>query len=353
MKKLSLLFVLLAITSCSKDDENNTENQVSQQPGVYTHAGSGKKGLKDGTGSTADFNDPNGLAIDATGNVYVADYSNNVIRKITPKGEVSIFAGTGTGGSTNGASTSASFNNPTAVAIDGSGNLYVADYGNHKIRKITVSGVVSTLAGSGTKGSADGTDIGASFNAPKGIAVDASGAIYVADSDNNKIRKITALGVVTTFAGSGISGMQDGTGFSASFKTPVGLAIDKEGNLYVTDSNQKIRKITPAGVVTTLAGSGNTGSTNGSSTKASFNQPEGIAVDPKGNVYVADTNNNLIRKISPTGEVSTLAGSGNQGNADGSYTTASFGAPRGLIIDTSGNIYIGDSENHRIRKIVF
>ena len=202
--------------------------------------------------------------------------------------------------------------------MDSAGNVYVADYGNSKIRKITPAGVVAAFAGSGAQGDADGTASAASFNYPESVAVDSAGNVYVADYGNDEIRKITRAGVVTTFAGSGAPGDADGTGSAASFNGPEGIAVDSAGNVYVADyGNNKIRKITPAGVVTTLAGSGAQGDAGGTGSAASFDGPEGVAVDSADNVYVGDEFNNDIRKITSAGVVTTFAGSGAQGGADG------------------------------------
>ena len=267
---------------------------------------------------------------------------------------VSTFAGTATvSGSTNGTGTAAKFNNPAGVVFDAtSGNVYVADTNNNLIRKITSSGVVSTLAGSGAVGSANGTGAAASFSGPMSVAVDASGNVYVADTGNNLIRKITPAGVVTTWAGSGAAGTTNATGTSASFHTPSGVAVDSTGNVYVGDSvNNLIRKISPTQVVTTFAGTGAVGSVNGASASASFNYPLGVAVDTAGNVYVADYYNSLIRKIS-AGTVTTFAGAmGNMGYADGPASSAWFNYPADIVVDSSGNVYVGDSSNHLIRKI--
>jgi sugar lactone lactonase YvrE len=319
---------------------------------VTTLAGSGASGSADGTGSAASFNLPFGVAVDGGGNVYVADFMNHKIRMVTPGGAVTTFAGTGVPGSTDGPASTASFNGPFGVALDGAGNVYVADKGNSKIRKITPGGVVTTFAGSGVPGHADGTGTAASFYQPNGVAVDGGGNVYVGDTVNQKIRKVTPGGVVTTLAGSGSPGSADGTGTAASFYFPEGVAVDQGGNVYVGDYlNCKIRKITPEGVVTTLAGSGSGGGSDGAGTIAKFNGPSGVAVDGRGNVYVADNGNSKIRKITPRGFVTTLAGSNQPGSADGIGTAASFNRPFGVAVDGSGTVYVADTYGNKIRTI--
>ncbi|MES2410232.1 MAG: T9SS type A sorting domain-containing protein [Bacteroidota bacterium] len=316
---------------------------------VTTFAGS-TQGYTDGAGSAAQFHLPYGVATDAAGNVYVGDQNNHKIRKITPTGVVTTFAGS-TQGSDDGIVTVAKFNNPHGVATDAAGNVYVADLLNHRIRKITPSGVVSTFAGS-SQGYADGPGASARFYSPTGVATDGSGNVYVADYNNNKIRKITSAGVVSTLAGS-IYGFAEGTGASAQFRNPTGVATDALGNVYVADYyNDRIRKITPAGVVTTLAGSGPAlGSSDGIGEAAKFYRPIALTTDETGNVYVSDTLGQKIRKVTPTGVVTTLAGNGSSGSTDGPGTTAKFNHPIGIATDAAGNIYIADATNHRIRKI--
>ncbi|RYY12342.1 MAG: hypothetical protein EOO36_17620, partial [Cytophagaceae bacterium] len=222
---------------------------------------------------------------------------------------------------------------------------------NNCIRKITAAGVVSTLAGTGTNGLANGAAATARFNGPNGLAIDAQGTLYVADYFNCSIRKITAAGVVSTLAGTGARGYADGPGSTAQFAGPEGLALDAQGTLYVADfGNYRIRKITAAGVVSTLAGTGNSGAADGPGSAATFNSPTGIAVDPQGNVYAADIVNDRIRKITPDGVVSTLAGSGTAGAANGPVATAQFDSPSGLTIDANGVLYVTEY-SARIRRI--
>ncbi|MCF6212654.1 MAG: Ig-like domain-containing protein, partial [Flavobacteriaceae bacterium] len=318
---------------------------------VSTLAGSGTHAFADGTGTAAQFSWPHGIAIDASGIIYVAEEGNHRIRKITPSGVVTTLAGSGTAGFADGTGSAAQFNGPNGVAVDGSGNVYVADLSNNRIRKITAAGVVTTLAGSGAQGSANGTGTAAQFLFPRDVAVDGSGNVYVADYFNDLIRKITPAGVVSTLAGS-TRGYTDATGTAAMFNLPQSVAVDGLGTVYVADSfNQRIRKITPSGVVTTLAGSGTQGWVDGTGTAAKFRFPSGIALDASGNIYISDLNNHRIRKITAAGVVTTLAGSGVGGFADGVGTAAQFKNPSGIAIDASGLIYVADYNNHRIRKI--
>ena len=265
---------------------------------IYDAYGQPAAGYADGTGAAAQFGGPQGVTVDSSGAVYVADSSNNRIRKISPAGVVTTLAGSGVAGYADGTGAAAQFSYPEGVAVDSSGAVYVADSGNNRIRKISPAGVVTTLAGSGVTGYADGTGAAAQFSNPDAVAVDSSGAVYVAEYYNNRIRKISPAGVVTTLAGSAVAGYADGTGAAAQFSGPQGVAVDASGTVYIGDGdNNRIRKISPAGVVTTLAGSGAYGSADGTGTAAQFRGPIGVAVDASGAVYVADINNNLIRKI--------------------------------------------------------
>jgi len=319
---------------------------------VTTLAGSGSAAFADGNGTSASFNSPTRLAVDGNGTLFIADTNNNRIRRISATGIVSTLAGSSAAGYVDGQGISANFNNPNGTALDANGNIYVADHNNHRIRKISASGNVTTLAGSGSAGSADGQGTSASFNYPNALALDMSGNVYVADTWNHRIRKITANGTVTTLAGSGSAGFADGQGTSASFSAPTAVAIDGTDNIYVADfSNNRIRKISPSGNVTTLAGSGNAGFANGQGSSATFNGPQGIGVDSNGFIYVGDANNHRIRKISANGNVTTLAGSGSAGYADGLGASATFNLPHGLAVDTIGNLYVSDKGNNRIRKI--
>lgn len=315
-------------------------------------AGTGLAGFYDSQAIAAEFNNPYGVAVDTTGIVYVADSSNNRIRKISTSGVVSTLAGNGTAGYVDGLGASAQFNGPLDVTVGPGGIVYVGDIGNHRIRTISVAGVVSTLAGSGVAGFADGTGTAAQFNSPRGLALDTGGNLYVADDGNHRIRKITPAGVVSTLAGSGAAAFADGTGASASFNRPLHVAVDSSDNVYVTDNlNRRIRKMTPAGVVSTLAGSGIAGYADGAGASASFNIPVGIAVTTAGTVYVGDFGNHRIRAISATGVVSTLAGDGIASYLDGSLLTARFNYPSDVALAQNGALYVADTSNHRIRGL--
>ena len=320
---------------------------------VTTLAGQSTSGSADGTGPAASFRSPTGVAVTSSGVIVVADRDNHRIRLITPAGVVTTLAGS-TMGSTDGTGTGASFSLPSAVAvIPSSGVIVVADSGNHRIRLVTPAGVVTTLAGSG-QGSADGTGTGASFNFPTGVAViPSSGVIVVGDQVNHRIRLVTPAGVVTTLAGSGTGAFADGTGVAASFNNPTGVAVTSSGDIVVGDvSNQRIRLITPAGVVTTLAGQTDAGSADGTGPAASFTNPYGVAVVPStGNIVVTDNTTHRIRLVTPAGVVTTLAGSGSPGFADGTGTGASFNRPWGIAATPTGDVVVADFSGNRIRLI--
>lgn len=388
------------------DTDNFTIRKITPDGAVTTLAGSsGNSGANDGVGSAARFGHPFGVAADSAGNVYVADW-NMTIRKITSDGTVTTLAGSaGQNGSADGTGSAARFNYPMDVAVDAAGNLYVADEGNSKIRKITPDGVVTTLAGAhrpagvavdtagnvyvankgnstigkitpdmevttfagraDQAGSADGTGSAARFSMPFGVAVDGAGNLYVADTGNRTVRKITAAAEVTTLAGSpGQYGTNDGVGNEARFHWPHGVAADGSGNVYVVDTaSATIRKITSDGAVTTLAGSPGKGGTNdgiGSAARFSLYYvdfspllgPYGVAADDAGVVYVADTGNYTIRKITPDGFVTTLAGGPRQaGTNDGTGSAARFSYPYAVAVDSEGNVYVGDTGSATIRKI--
>ncbi len=383
------------------DAYNHTIRKIAPDGTVTTLAGTpGASGYADGLGKEARFNHPIGIALDGAGTIYVADTYNNAIRKLTPEGRVSTFAGLSESvGHADGAGSDARFAGPGSVAVDDAGNTFVADGGNNVIRKITPDGVVTTLAGlAGSAGNVDGAGSAARFSNPAGIAVDSLGNLYVSDFGNNTIRKVTPAGVVTTLAGDptvnhfiGLGGAHaDGTGSAAQFHAPEGITIDSSGIIYVADSmNGLIRRVTPAGAVTTLAGqyiypsgvavdglgdvyvadesgmiqmitpAGSVitlagqwyayGNLDGKGSAARFGQPWGITVDASGDVYLTDDSS--IRKITSSGDVTTIAGSARSpGSADGRVSTARFSKPRGIALDRAGNLYIADTGNNTIRK---
>jgi len=353
---------------------------------VRTFAGvAGFIGFADGFASQARFNGISGIATDAMGNVYVADSANHAIRRISPSGVVSTIAGNvgaPESGDVDGLGNVARFNAPTGIAVTPDGTtIYVADSGNHKIKRITTflgsdptnpeNWTVSTIAGTGTAGKDDGTGNVATFNEPYGIAIDRWGNVYVTERAGNRVRRLQFKGgnmdlptnwQVSLVAGdnsaaAGASGDADGTGSSARFNAPCGIAVDLAGNLYVADSgNHRVRKITNAlgsggGIVSTLAGS-TQGYADGSGSSAQFNEPRGIAVDTAGYLYIADTGNHRIRRVSPTGVVTTIAGTGTAGSADGTGNVAQFNSPKSVTIDGSGKLYVADGANGEVVRLI-
>jgi len=314
-------------------------------------------GAVNGTGTNALFSDPAAMVVDANGNLFVADSRNHAIRKVTTNGVVTTFAGQlGVAGTANGTGTGAQFDSPSGLAFDKNGNLYVSDTGNNTIRKITTSRVVSTIAGvAGSSGFLDGATGSAQFNSPLGIAVAPNGTVYVADSGNHCIRAIAA-GSVSTFAGSPQNwGGANGSGTNAMFNGPVGLAFDTRTNLFVADANNDtIRKITPNRTVTTFAGAaGVDGSTDGEVTVARFRSPAELAFDQRGNLFVADSFNQTVRKISTDGMVSTVSGTaGWAGTNDGVNGTGKFFNPYGLAVGADGTLFLTDTYNELVRAVL-
>ncbi len=357
------------------DSGNNLIRKITPAGVVTTLAGSGVRGYADGPGSGAAFFGPNALVVDGTGTLYVTDPGNSVIRKITPAGVVSTFAGAGgQRGSADGVGTAARFNNVQALTIAADGTLYAGDYVNHTIRKITADGTVTTLAGTpGTQGGDNGPAASATFAYPIALAIDPSGVLYVADGFTTRIRKITPAGIVSTV-------IDTSAGTAPAGFTANGLATDSAGNLYITNGqNDVVLKMTPGGAITTIAGSpgANGGRFNGTGAGARFFYPTGIGADASGNLYVADSANDTVRKVTPSAAVTTLAGapptgnvlyainsvlaqlgrvaltgfSSGTGSADGAGTAAAFSYPLGLVSDASGTVYVADANNATIRQI--
>jgi sugar lactone lactonase YvrE len=341
----------------------------AQQWNVTTLAGQhGSKGTQDGTGASARFSDPRSLTVDPSGTIFVTDLNNDTIRRVSPDGTVTTFAGkAGASGYQDGKGQDARFSSPIAIASDNAGFLYVAEL--NCIRKVSPDAVVTTFAGQCNKsGFADGPANSALFDSAQALVVDGANNVFVAEFyvdytylgfgklGNGVIRKISPDGNVALFAGQPKSpGSADGTGTAARFGGPRGITIDSQGNLYVADyQNSTIRKITPAARVTTVAGySGITGSRDATGTSARFNGPSGVAVDAGGNVWVADTLNHSIRRISLAGDVTTPVGmSANGGFEDGTGSDARFYLPTGVDFSSSGILYVGDSGNSTVRKVV-
>lgn len=354
---LFLLFTFIVIISCRKGNiENRPVNPPPPAPIekkwlVTTVAGDGTASLVNGPSLSATFHFPEDIVVAANGNVYVNDVFNHVIRKIAA-GQVSTLAGGIGSDIINGNGASAGFKSPYSVTIDANGNLYTTDDADPRVRKISPAGEVSTYAGIETPGYVDGSKDVAQFKSGNYIIADALGNLYVSDAGNNRIRKISVEGQVTTIAGTGMPGYNDGRGATAQFNFPGGITIDKQGNLYIVDrGNFRIRKITPAGEVSTFAGSGMQGDKDGSAGEAQFNlDTRDIVVDEAGSLYLSDRDR--IRKINAEGIVSSIAGS-TSGFRDGDGTSAKFNFPNGLGIDTQGKIYVADLNNNRIRKLSF
>jgi hypothetical protein len=313
------------------------KNSVQVSGPLFTFQGNGTVTTFTISGAASTLNHPSGIVRDATGNYFVCDRDNHRILKITSAGVATVFAG-GTMGFTNGTGTAAQFNQPYAIAMDGSGNFYVGDRINHAIRKITPAGVVTTLAGNGTAGNVDGTGTAARFNEPIGVAADAAGNVFVADYINNAIKKVTPAGVVTTIY---------------NLSQVFGIAIDAAGNLYLTEYGfHKVSKYSTAGSYSVIAGDGTSGTADGTGTAARFNYPAGITIDASGNLYVTETVNNRIRKITTAGVVTTLAGN-TAGYSDGTGTSALFDAPIAACGDFTNNLlFIADFNNGLLRKII-
>ncbi|HVW13349.1 MAG TPA: T9SS type A sorting domain-containing protein [Mucilaginibacter sp.] len=313
--------------------------------------------------SASNINNPRGMVSDGAGNLYETDYSGNYIYKINSSGTTTVIAGAGTAGEVdNTTGTSAKFNGPTGIVYDGSGYLYVTDYGGNKIRKVSTTSpyAVTTIAGSGTAGEVDANGTSAQFNAPAGIAYDGVAFLYITDYTGNKVRRlsVTSPYAVNTIAGTGTAGESNSTtGTSAKLNAPAGIVYDGSGNLYICDfGGNTIREVATGGTcnTTTFAGSGTAGSTNGTGTAATFKSPWGIDFDASGNLMIADEGNNKIRMITSAAVVTTLAGSGSTGETNGVTTAATFTAPYCVVADNSGNLFVGDNNgtSSTIRKIL-
>lgn len=318
---------------------------------VTTFAGSGARGTLDGIGTAATFSTPIGIVCDKSGNFFVSDQNSGLIRKITPAGEVTTFAGS-TSGFANGTGTAAKFNWPSGMAIDKDDNIYVADQNNNRVRKITPVGVVTTFMGNGTNGyEADGPIATATVSYPEDVAIDATGYIYVAAA--NKIRKITPQGVVSSYAGSGNQGFGNGvgTGNSVLFLSISGLTVDPSGNLFAVDGNQRVRKIAATSIVVSTYAGSSYGYIDGPTALSKFGSPSDVFADAAGNILVMDKGNGRIRLITTDGLVSTIAGNGAAGYPDNLGANAIFNGPTNMCLDKLNNMYVTNQSNNKISKI--
>jgi len=346
------------------DAVNQRIRRVTIYGYIDTVAGVGTAGFSGDGGSAteAELHNPVGVAVDAAGNLFIADSYNSRIREVTPGGAISTMAGNGTTGFSgdDGPATEAQLYQPWDVAVDGEGNLFIADYVNRRIRKIAANGIITTVAGIATQGFSgdDGLATSAQFYLPTNVAVDPAGNLFIADSSNSRIREVTTDGVISTVAGDGTAGFggDGGQATSAELNNPVGVAVDRTGNLFIADSyNFCIRKVTPDGVIITVAGNGTAGFSGdgGPATEAQLYQPWNVAVDGEDNLFIADLVNHRIRKVTPNGVISTVAGMGTAGfSGDGGPAAeAQLRYPTGVAIDTTGNLFIADSGNNRVRKV--
>ena len=341
---------------------NHRIRKVDAAGVISTVVGDGTEGYggDGGPAVEARLNEPRGVALDGAGNLYFADTRNQRIRKVDAAGVISTVAGDGTFGygGDGGPAVAARLNSPYGVAPDGAGNLYIADFGNNRIRKVDAAGGISTVAGGGSSLGDNGAAVAARLNSPFGVAPDGSGNLYIADTGDQRIRKVDAAGVIFTVAGDGTSGYNGdgGPAVAAQLWSPNSVAVDGAGNLYIADSfNQRIRKVDAAGGISTVAGNGTRGSGGDgrAAVAAQLNSPLGVALDGAGNLYIADRGNNRIRKVDAAGAISTVAGDGRQGYSGdgGAATAARLNSPFGVAPDGAGNLYIADAGNQRIRKV--
>ncbi|MFI7292020.1 RICIN domain-containing protein [Streptomyces anulatus] len=333
-------------------------------PRISTVAGTGVSGFagENDAALSAQLKLPYGIAVDSTGTLYFSDYSNHRVRRVTTDGKISTVAGTGSAGygGDGGPAATAQLNCPREVAVDSAGTVYVADAANNRIRKITTDGKISTVAGTGAAGSGgdNGPAASAQLNKPFGVAVDSTGALYIAEFGSHRIRRVTADGKITTFAGTGVagSGGDGGPAGSAQLNTPYAVVMDRDDAVYIADSgNHRVRKVGSDGKISTVAGTGAAGfgGDDGPATAAKLNKPYGIVLDTTGTLYISEYANHRVRRVAVDGKISTVAGTGAAafGGDDGPAAAAKLNSPFGLAVDCVDTLYIADHLNNRIRKI--
>jgi hypothetical protein len=338
---------------------------VSGSDKITTIAGNGKRGFSGdgGPATSAQLNQPHGVAVDGQGNVYISDAGNYRVRKVRPGGTITTFAGDGTPGilGDGGPATAARLSHVNSVAVDRQGNVYISDHGSGRVRKVSLDGTITTIAGGGSPRGDGGPATLARLYAPLQVAVDGPGNVYIADYADQRVRKVSPGGTITTFAGTGKGGFSGdgGPATSAQLDEPYGVAVDGPGNVYIAEfANHRVRKVSPGGTITTFAGTGKAGFSGdgGPATSAQLNEPVGVAVDGRGNVYIADFRDHRVRRVSG-GTITTLAGTG-AGSGDGGFSgdggpasSAQLSYPFGVAVDGQGNVYITDRNNGRVRKV--
>ncbi len=343
------------------DNTANRIRKVTADGKINAFAGSGQAG-SDGDGGqalAATLNSPAAITFDASGNFYVVEFNSGVIRKIVPSGVISTFAGVRRFSGDGGQALAATFYFPSGVAVDAAGNTYVCDLGNYRVRKITPSGIVSTFAGNGVAGFAgdNGAATAASLNQPSGAAVDSAGNVYIADTVNHRVRKVTAAGIISTVAGTGTAGSSGdgGAATSAQLNSPAGVAIDSAGNLLIADTGNNLVRRVAQGVITTIAGNRKAGyaGDGGPAKSAMLSAPYGLAVDAQNNVFIADSGNSAVRKVTSAGVITTIAGNGKAGNSgDGVLASGvSLGDPNSVAVDVAGNVFFADDATGLIQEI--